>query len=205
MSLIIDCQLFPSILYIMKLTDYKYIKIEKYESFQKMSFRNRYVISGANGIQALTVPVLGGREQKSLITEVRIDNSTAWKTKHWRSLLSAYSKAPFFGYYAPYIRDLIFSEEEFLFSLNIKILSWICKTLKINVIIEFTESFIRNYEEETDCRNYILPKSFQNPAYKVPYYSQVFEDRIGFQPNLSIIDLILCEGPNSINLITRYS
>lgn len=121
MPLVVECQLFPCIYYIKKLIESKHIKIEVYENFQKMSFRNRYIIAGANGIQNLTVPVLGGREQKSLIKEVRVDNSTNWKTKHWRGLLSAYSKAPFFEYYASEIKSLVFAEEEFLFLLNIKI------------------------------------------------------------------------------------
>lgn len=160
------------------------------------------MIAGANGVQSLNVPVAGGREQKTLIKEVRIDNSTSWQIKHWRSLLSAYSKAPFFEFYAADIKNLVFSEEEFLFSLNIKILDWICKTLKINAEIEFTERFMVQYSEETDYRNYFLPKSFQeNTINEVPHYSQVFEERIGFQPNLSIIDLILCEGPNAIHLL----
>ena len=201
MSLIVDCQLFPCIYYFKKLIEHKYVKIEACESFQKMSFRNRYVIAGANGIQSLTVPLIGGREQKNLIKEVRIDNTTDWKTKHWRSLLSAYSKAPFFEYYGQEIKNLIFSEEEFLFELNIKILAWACNVLKVNVLVEFTKAFLHQYEEEFDFRNCLLPKSFQNPEYRVRHYPQVFEDRIGFQPNLSIIDLILCEGPNAKSLL----
>lgn len=204
MPLIIDCQPFPCIGYMKKLIEYKHIKIEAYENFKKMSFRNRYIISGANGLLNLTVPVMGGREQKSLIKEVRIDNSTDWKTKHWRSLLSAYNKAPYFEFYAEDIKNLIFSREELLFSFNIKILNWLCNSLKINSVVEFTESYVSHYNNETDYRNYFLPKSFQKNATNwFPHYSQVFAERIGFQPNLSIIDLILCEGPNAIYLLNH--
>ncbi len=206
MSFVIDYQLFPCISYTKKLTEYKHIEFEAYESFQKMSFRNRYVISTANGLLSLTVPVLGGREQKTLIREVRIDHSTDWQTKHWRSLSSAYRKASFFEFYSGDIRNLIFSREKSLFSFNIKILEWLCKALKTNSVIGFTEKFISCYNDETDYRNYFLPQSFQkNINNWSPHYSQVFEDRIGFQPNLSIIDLILSEGPNSINLLNQYS
>lgn len=201
MLLIVDFQPFPCIYYFINLIKYKHIKIEQYESFQKMSFRNRYVISGANGLQQLTIPLKGGREQKTLIRNIKIDNTTNWKAKHWRSLLSAYSKAPFFEYYSQNLKELIFSEEELLTSFNIKTLVWACKELKINVVIEFTEEFIHKYREETDHRSLLMPKNFQSPEIKVPSYSQVFEDRIGFQPNLSIIDLLMCEGPNSINLL----
>lgn len=204
MTLIIDCQSFSCISYIKKSIEYQYIKIEKYENFQKMSFRNRYMIMGANGIQNLTVPIAGGREQKTLIKDVRIDNSTNWQTKHWRTLLSAYSKAPFFEFYSDDVKNLLFSEEEFLFSFNIKILNWLYKQLRINVVIEFTESFIVHYEDEADFRNYFLPKSFQENIAELPPYPQVFEDRLGFQPNLSIIDLLFCQGPGALDLLTGY-
>ncbi|MDB5245964.1 MAG: hypothetical protein JWQ40_358 [Segetibacter sp.] len=202
MSLVIENQLFPCVDYIKKVIKTKYVKLEQCESFQKMSFRNRYIIAGANGITSLTIPVAGGREQKQLIKEVQIDYTTNWNTIHWRSICSAYSKAPFFDYYASDIKNLIFSEEKKLFTLNINILDYILKTLNINTLIEYTSSFQKDYIEEVDCRNEILPKNFQtNRENWTPKYSQVFEDRLGFQPNLSILDLLFCEGPNAIHLL----
>jgi hypothetical protein len=206
MSLVIENQLFPCIDYMKKLIESKYVKIEQCESFQKMSFRNRYVISGANGIQSLTIPIKGGREQKTSIKQVEIDNISDWRTKHWRSLLSAYSKAPYFEFYGGELKEMLFSEESFLFSLNIKILNWICNKLKVNVLISFTDSFNINYSGDIDYRNFFLPKSYQqNRANWQPRYVQVFEERIGFQPNLSIIDLLMCEGPNAANLLIQSS
>ena len=82
MALIIDSQLFPCIDYMKKLIVYKHVIIEAYETFQKMSFRNRYVISGADNIINLSIPIAGGREQKTLIKDVRIDNATNWHTRH---------------------------------------------------------------------------------------------------------------------------
>lgn len=202
MLLVIDCQLFPGILYMKSLIYYRYIKIEKYDNFKKMSFRNRYIIPGANGMQNLTVPVAGGREQKALMKDTRIDNSANWQRNHWRSLVSAYNKAPFFEFYAEDVKRLLFSKEEELFSFNINIIEWLCKTLKISATIEFTESYLDEYKEDADYRNYILPKNFQeNTKNAVPHYSQVFEDRLGFQPNVSILDLLFCEGPNAIYLL----
>lgn len=202
MCLYIDNQLFPCIYYMNALSLNKYIKIEKYDHFEKMSFRNRYIIAGANGLQNLTVPVAGGREQKALMKDVRIDNSVNWKMKHWRSLISAYSKTPFFEFYYTDIQALLFSKEEFLFPFNIAVLEWLCKTLKINVTIEFTEVFRKEYREGADYRNCILPKNFQdNSKRQLPHYPQVFEDRLGFQPNLSILDLLFCQGPNALSLL----
>ncbi len=204
MSSIVDCQLFPCVTYIKILSRHTHIKIEKYENFQKMSFRNRYIVSGANSAITLSIPIVGGREQKTLITEVRINNATNWQLNHWRTLLSAYSKAPFFEFYSQDIKALIFSGEDFLFSLNIKILTWLCNALKINAVIEFTDQFIAHYENDLDYRNHFLPKSFQeNTINWLPKYPQVFEDRLGFQPNLSILDLMFCQGPNSIHLLNQ--
>lgn len=202
MSFIIDCQLFPCICYMENLIRNKYIKIEKYDNFKKMSFRNRCVIAGANGVQNLTVPVVGGREQRALMKDVRIDNSTNWQTKHWRSLVSAYNKAPFFEFYFEDVKALLFSKEEFLFSFNITIIEWLFKTLKLNATIEFTENYKENYKDDTDYRNCILPKNFQKHSKNLfPHYAQVFEDRLGFQPNLSILDLLFCQGPNAISFL----
>lgn len=204
MVLVIDCQVFPGILYMKSLIHYKHIKIEKYDNFKKMSFRNRYIIPGANGIQNLTVPVAGGREQKVLMKDIRIDNSANWQRNHWRSLVSAYNKAPFFEFYAEDVKSLLFSKEEWLFSFNINIIEWLCKTLKISATIEITGSYIDKYKDDADYRNYILPKNFQeNTKNAVPHYAQVFEDRLGFQPNLSILDLLFCQGPNAISLLNQ--
>lgn len=202
MKLIIETQSFPPVDYFKKIMETSNVKIEQYENFQKMSFRNRYVIAGANGIQTLTIPVAGGREQKKPIKEVKIDTTDTWPKKHWLSLVSGYRKAPFFDFYAADIQNLLFSSETFLFSFNVNILSWLCKALNISNLVEFTDSFCDVYEKDVDYRNKILPKSFQkNTEDWLPRYTQVFEDRHGFLPNLSILDLLFCEGPNAINLL----
>jgi len=204
MILIIDCQIFPCIYYIRSLMQHKYNKIEKYDYFKKMSFRNRYIIAGANGIQNLTVPVAGGREQKALMKDITIDNSIRWQTKHWRSLVSAYNKAPFFEFYSEAVKSLLFSKEEFLFPFNMQILEWLYATLKLDATIEITDAYNKNYKNDTDYRNYFLPKNYQeNSKNQFLHYTQVFEDRLGFLPNLSILDLLFCEGPNAIYLLNE--
>jgi hypothetical protein len=205
MKLLIDLQLFPSINYFKKLIESTHVRIEEYENFQKMSFRNRYLIYSSNGVAHLTVPIVGGREQKTLITDVEIDYSTDWRIKHWRSIRSAYSKAPFFDYYSSEIRDLLYSGENSLFNFNFFILKKLCNLLNVSLIISFTTGYYRTYDADIlDYRNKLLPKSFQNDVDNwQPKYPQVFEDRYGFQPNLSILDLLFCEGPNARNLIEK--
>lgn len=201
MKVVIECQVFPSIDYVKKVISAEYVKIERYEYFQKGSFRNRYIIATANGLSSLTIPVAGGREQKTLITEIEIDNTTDWRVKHWRSITSAYRKAPFFDYYAAQISSLIYSSESGLFNFNISILNTLLKLLNISNNIGFADQY-SSYPDEVDLRDKLSPKSFQEERRAWhPKYSQVFEDRIGFQPNLSILDLLFCEGPNSRHLI----
>lgn len=201
MLLIIENQSFPCIDYIKSLSISTYVEIEQYESFQKMSFRNRYVICGANGLIHLTIPLDGGREQKKQIKEIRIDNGTGWQRRHWRSILSSYAKSPFFEYFSQEVQTLLFSEEKFLFDLNFKILLWLHKALKISAEIRCTSSFRNNYDDAFDCRNTFLPSNFQNSQSWQPRYSQVFESKLGFQSNVSILDLLFCEGPNAQSLL----
>ena len=203
MLIVIDNQLFPCICYIKELSKYRYIYLETYDRFKKISFQNRYIISGANNLINLTIPIAGGREQKTIMKDVRIDNSTNWQIKHWRSLTSAYSKAPFFEFYSQSVKDLLFGKSEFLFTLNTKVLEWVFKILKIDAEVSFTKSFVADYKDEKDYRGYFSPKSFQNPALGFVKYSQVFENRFGFQPNLSILDLLFCEGPNARHLLNQ--
>src|SRR3954453_12521101 len=99
MPLVIDLHCFPSIDYFKILSRYKYVILEKYENFKKSTFRNRFHIATANGVIPLTIPIAGGREQKVPIKGVVIDNGRDWRTSHWRSIVSAYKKAPFFEYY----------------------------------------------------------------------------------------------------------
>src|SRR3954452_15332391 len=115
MSYFVDLQTFPCIDYIKMLTKETEVKFFKYEKFRKRTFQNRYVVSGANGLISLTIPVQGGREQKSEIGNIRIDNRINWQNRHWKTLISSYSRAPFFEYYREQIRALIFADITSLF------------------------------------------------------------------------------------------
>lgn len=202
---VVECQYFPNSCYISTLIKEPYILLEACEAFQKTSFRNRTMVPGANGVVSLTVPVKNGREQKTLITQVEADNSQDWRTQHWRTISSCYSKAPFFGYYAEGVHGLIFSDEQLLFQLNYSILKWIFQVLKVQPEISLTAEYKRDYSHTNvvDLRNQWLPKNIhaRSPEGYVKY-PQVFEDRIGFQPNLSFLDLLFNEGPNAAHLLS---
>ncbi|MBN9297478.1 MAG: WbqC family protein [Filimonas sp.] len=200
--LIIDNQYFPCINLIKKSIKFSHVKIESCDTFQKNSFRNRCVIAGSNGLINLSVPVEKGRDQKTPYREVKISQEK-WQIQHWRTIVSCYQRAPFFEYYSNDIKQLIFSNVNYLFEINFNILLYINKLLKNKIQIEQTDDFIFSYDNSQfeDARNTWKPTNFQQGE-GVRYF-QVFEDRIGFQPNLSILDLLFCEGPNALHLLSN--
>ena len=201
-SLLTENQLFPVVSYFKMLVKCPNLIIEVCESYQKMSFRNRYVILGSNGLISLSIPIKGGRQQKQIFSEVEIDYSENWQIKHWRGLTSSYSNSPYFEYYAETLKSVIFCNEKYLNNYNLNALKWILKELKMDINISFTSEYKKEYENIVDYRNAILPKNFQHieNIYQ-PKYTQVFEDRLGFQPNLSILDFIFASGPDTIRML----
>lgn len=200
-TLIIDNQYFGSISYHKILNNFSNIEIEQYESYQKMSFRNRCMVAGSNGVVGLSVPLEKGRGQRELMKDVRISYSDNWQVQHWRTIESCYSRAPFFEFYRDGVWQLLQQKETYLLDLNMATLHWLKKVLKMPGTISRTLSYQKTYPEEvTDRRNTILPKNYlqeDNPA----RYTQVFEDRIGFQPNLCILDLLFCCGPQTRGIL----
>ncbi|MDE3125956.1 MAG: WbqC family protein [Bacteroidota bacterium] len=199
--LLLDNQYFMNVELLKALVKFSNIKVESFDSWGKMSFKNRCMLAGANGVIGLTVPVLKGRDQKGLFRNVQIDYRSNWQIQHWRTLMACYNRSPFFEHYADDLRGLIFQEYEYLFDLNMATLQWVVKLLKVPVNLSVTENFLLQYPTFVlDYRNRFRPNNFQNITQPV-YYPQVFEAKIGFQKNLSCIDLICCEGPNALQLL----
>ncbi|PWU00830.1 MAG: hypothetical protein C5B52_08250 [Bacteroidetes bacterium] len=199
MSLLIELHYFPSIIWYKKLNEFSHIKIDQYERFQKMSFRNRCIISGANGPMILSVPIAGGRNSKLPMNEVEIDYKTRWQDIHWRSIYSAYNRSPWFEFYKDEMLEFYQSRLEKLWDWNLMLFKWTIKKLQLDHLnIEWAsrpKSLLG--PDELDFRNKISPKNIHEYDMEIPRYSQVFEERHGFVPNLSIIDLLFSEGPKA--------
>ena len=90
--LLIESQYFPSIYFYKTLTEGKILQIERYEHYQKVSFRNRCYIAGPNGIILLSVPLSKGKNQRTVMKDVRISNEENWQALHWKTLTSAYRR-----------------------------------------------------------------------------------------------------------------
>jgi hypothetical protein len=196
-KLIIEYQYFGTLNYINTLFQFSNIEFEVCETFQKMSFRNRMVLAGSNGLVYLSVPLEKGRDQKQLLKDVRISYSLPWQQQHWRTIESCYNRSPFYEYYRDWLEGFYNRRPVFLLDLNREIMDWLVKQLKATAQLGETTGFYPDYPADiADFRNRWLPRNFQDNETNI-LYRQVFEDRIGFQKNLSILDLLFCEGPNA--------
>jgi hypothetical protein len=181
-----------------KLKRYDHCVIEQYDSYQKQTYRNRCVIATANGLQALTVPVeVGGKKEE--VREVRISDHNQWRRVHWNALQSAYSESPFFEYYADDIRPFFEQKYEFLIDFNEAIRQKMCELLDIETSVSYSSGFMVQGSWFMDFREVIHAKHPQDdPEFQPRSYWQVFQHRYGFQPNLSILDLLFCMGPEAV-------
>ena len=178
-----------------KLARYDHCLIEQCDSYQKQTYRNRCVIATANGLQALTVPV-EHLSDKMMVKDLRVSDHNQWRRIHWNALQSAYSESPFFEYYADDLRPFFERKYEFLIDFNEAIRQTICELIDIHPHVEYTKEFL---PAVNDYRDVILAKHPKpDPSFTVKPYWQVFQHRYGFQPNLSILDLLFCMGPESV-------
>lgn len=199
--LLIDSQFFGTINYYKILFQFSDIEIEQYETYQKMSFRNRCMVAGSNGVVALSVPIEKGRGQRELMKDTRISSEGNWRVQHWRTIASCYSRAPFFEFYSDGVHDLLLKDHVFLLDWNLEILDWLKRVLKLPAGIQRSPEYRKTVPEGmTDLRNRLLPKNYQAIPWDLKYI-QVFEDRIGFQPNLCILDLLFCCGPETRGML----
>ena len=178
--------------------------VECYDSYRKQTFRNRCVIATTNGLQALTIPVERPDcgLHSTLIKDLRISDHGNWRHLHWHALMSAYSESPFFEYYADDIRPFFEKKWDFLYDFNMEACHTVCSLLDIHPNILPTSEYIKKDDlpkDIFDFREAIDPKHPAVDADFVPRrYYQVFERKIGFQPNLSILDLLFNMGPEGI-------
>jgi hypothetical protein len=194
MNLIVDLQYFPSVNLFKILNKSSNIVFEQYEFFHKMSFRNRCQVAGAEGIINLSVPLQKGRDQRTLVKDVKIAGKDDWQGQHWKTLLSCYSRSPWFEFYRDDLAVLYRQPVHFLVDWNLKCFEYVCRVLPLKPEVGLTDSYTGTYDENTwaDWRGKIVPRNrAESPVIK---YHQVFEERIGFLPNLSILDLLFCEG-----------
>ena len=186
--------------YYSKLVFFDEIRIETEENYPKQTYRNRCMIATANGVQALTIPVKKPEGLKAPTRDIRISEHGNWRHLHWNALVSAYNMSPFFEYYYDDFRHFYEKKYIFLIDYNEALQSTVCDLLDLHPKIINTKKY--EPSTENDFRNVIDPRHPLNDETFTPHpYYQVFREKHGFLPNLSIIDLLFNMGPESILLL----
>ena len=182
---------FPPIQWWASLLGHSEVNLDIAEHFQKMTYHNRYHITGANGLIKLSIPLTRGREQRTPMHSVAIDNSVKWQVQHWRTLVSVYNRSPYFEFYLPSLQPLFDHPYQSLTEFNLASVQWLKKQLKF----DFNEIMINKYD--ADMRRYLKPSLEKKAQTPFPAYYELFEERNGFLPNLSILDLLFSLGPDT--------
>lgn len=167
------------------------VQINTSEHFIKQSFRNRMSIYTSNGILNLSIP-LKKWNRHSQLSDIQISYAEDWQTNHWRSLEAAYNRSPFFEYYEEEFKRLYSFRIDSLLKWNTLCLDTIIKLLNLNIDYTFNKEDIKDDSLKTSLLS--AKKSTVLEDYQFPFYLQTFNEKYGFIPNLSIIDVLFNLG-----------
>ena len=206
-TILLELQYLPSVQYFSKLLAYEQVYLEAQENYVKGSYRNRAHIADSHGVQRLSIPLQKGKNEQQNIREVAISFRENWHRQHWQAIRSAYGRAPFFEFYADELQPLFEQPPALLWDWNFQLLETICELLSIDFQPIMTEIYEKKVGEEVlDFRSKIHPKAHRalvDEHFAPVPYAQVFQERHGFLPNLSILDVLFCCGPESYSILMR--
>lgn len=210
-TILIELQYLPPVQYFAKLYQFDKMQLEVQENYAKGTYRNRCHIAGANGLQRLSIPLKKGKNRQQNIQEVQISNEENWQAEHWHSIKSAYGNSPFFEYYVDELQPFYKKKYDLLWAWNKDLLVKMMELTGIDCALSETSEFLVPVEQAKpttvlDFRNSIQPKisrQKEDTAFKVVPYGQVFIEKHGFLPNLSILDLLFCQGPNASEILRQ--
>jgi len=205
-DILLSTAYFPPVQYLSKFLVHRTIWIETAENFTKQTYRNRSLILAANGPESLIVPVEKGRSQKQKIKDIRMSYDTNWQHTHWQTIVSAYQSSPFFEVLQDDFRPFFEKPYAFLFDFNQEILETVLTILEVEPTIKHTPDFEAVPNSSLNYREAIHPKpqkALFDPFFKPKRYTQVFDDKYGFTPNLSCLDLLFNCGSESYAILAE--
>lgn len=178
---------------------------EAQDNYQKQTYRNRQYIYGANGRLSLTIPIRHTHKNqgRQKYKEVKVENQFDWQRTHWKSLKSAYQSSPFFEFYEDDLRPLYDKKFNFLRDFNQHCWEAVLAILQLPFPSQTTSDYLKDYDpgKITDLRPLTAAK--RQTTMEFPPYSQVFQEKHGFIPNLSILDLLFNKGPETLSYLNR--
>jgi hypothetical protein len=201
MDILIHPNYFPNIHQFTQIIKANNILFEVSDNYQKQTFRNRTYIYGANGKLGLFIPVIHTHKNRELFKDVKISYESNWMDLHLKSLQSAYRSSPYFEYFEDDFIKLYAEKEKFLVDFNIKCIKLISNLLDLDLDYKISSEYVEKTNDIIDLRD--LSNARKQKTIETPKYIQVFESKHGYLNNLSIIDLIFSEGPNSVSLINN--
>ena len=204
---LLEIQYLPAVAWCAAVWREELVCLEASEHYQKGSLRNRCYLAGPNGPQRLSIPLEKGKHQQTPIREVRIAYSEPWQRLHWRTIQSAYGNAPFYEHYADEIRPFYEKRWTYLFDYNLEFQTFILKKKlgwKGDFKMETAYCPPGKWAGGLDLRDTIGSRQAEIPDWFTPLpYPQVFQERSGFLPNLSVLDLLFCCGRAGIEVLSQ--
>jgi hypothetical protein len=191
---------FPSLSWWRAARSKETVLINREEHYRKRNYRNRYELAGPRGRQILSIPLKGGRDQKRPMKEVQICYDTDWQDNHWKTIRALYQRSPFFEYFAPDIQILFLEKTEGLCDWNLKSIQTINRLLDLKIKMTTTDQYQKDPPGHHPDLAKIMPLDKAQVNDYITYH-QVFENRSGFLPDCSILDLLFCEGNHASLLL----
>lgn len=176
------------------------VVFEVADNFQKQTYRNRCYIYGANGKQLLNIPVKHTKTAKRKRTkDTLVENDFPWQKQHFKSLKTAYQSSPFFEFFEDDLSVIFNKSYRYLLDVNIDTFLFVTDALQISQ--QYTKTTVYNIDSVDDFRHLSVAKNGFEP--KIKTYTQMFDDKHGFIPNLSVLDLLFMEGPNALSFLEK--
>jgi len=195
-KVIIELQILPPISVMSVLMKSDMIILEAHETYQKRSYRNRIHIADAQGKRVVSVPLVKGKHEQQSIRDVQISYDTAWDTSLIRLIKAAYGSAPYFEYYYDDLVKIILKKHVYLWDLSYDLLKFVIKSIGSTTEIKVSNKYARGYDDEVyEARGHFRPS---RQVHLNTTYDQVFIGRHGFIGDLSILDMLMCCGPETL-------
>ncbi len=188
--------------YYSKLLAYDNVMVEQYDHYVKQTYRNRCIIAAPDGPLTLSIPIVSPGIPKCCMRDIRISEHGNWRRMHWNALETSYNHTPFFEFYKDDFRPFYERHYEFLTDFNEELCDLVCSLMDFKPNMQRTSEYKKHIPfEDSDFRELIHPKKdflVEDPWFRPCPYYQVFSEKQGFLPNLSIVDLLFNMGPESL-------